>query len=170
MRVEKQGPQDVAVMLLSGKGAEALDEDIKFIRSKLGLAEGATEVKITFGAVAANDHEIALQTRSMIEVMIEIATWVQVPPNDITEGRAGPGQQPVSIEGVDLAPLIQVRSTEEEPAGAFSAVSYRDHWFFIDDRDLPSKRVFSFLMILLSLAEGGGGQAAPVVTVQAGAG
>jgi hypothetical protein len=170
MRVERKGPQDVAVMLLTAKGAEAVADDIRFVREKLGLAQEATEVRITFGTVPADDREIALQTRSMMEVLIELGSWIDVPPQDVTEGRAGPGQSAVKQDDVEVSPLIQVHSAAGEPAGAFTAVSFRDHWFFIDDRDLASKRVFSFLMILLSLAEGGGGQAAPVVTVSAGAG
>jgi hypothetical protein len=44
-------------------------------------------------------------------------------------------------------------------------VRYRDRWYWIDDTDIASKRIFTFLMILFSLAETGQGVAAPVVTV-----
>jgi hypothetical protein len=44
-------------------------------------------------------------------------------------------------------------------------VPYKDHWYWIDDTDLDSKRIFTFLMILFSLAETGQAPAAPVVTV-----
>ena len=36
----------------------------------------------------------------------------------------------------------------------FSA-HYRDRWFWIDDRDLASKRLFAFLMVFSSIAETG---------------
>jgi len=38
-------------------------------------------------------------------------------------------------------------------------------WFWIDDRDLNSKRMFAFVMLLFSLTETGGDQRAPIVTV-----
>ena len=170
MRVEKRNERDVAVLFLSAKDAEVAAADIRFVREKLGLAEGADEIRVTFGAVPTDNREIAMITRSMTEVMMELASWIDIPPEHVAEGRAGPGQIATTIEGIEISALIRVHFAAEEPAGAFTAVSLRDHWFFIDDKDLPSKRVFSFLMILLSLAETGGGQAAPVVTVQAGGG
>jgi hypothetical protein len=44
-------------------------------------------------------------------------------------------------------------------------VPYKGHWYWIDDADVASKRIFTFLMILFSLAETGQSTAAPVVTV-----
>ena len=49
---------------------------------------------------------------------------------------------------------------------AFVAVHYRDHWFWIDDRDIHSKTMFNFLMILFSFTERGKSEPdAPVITV-----
>ena len=56
------------------------------------------------------------------------------------------------------------------PPDAYVAVPYRDHWFWIDDRDLASKRMFSFLLFMFSLAESGRAPQAPVVTISAGGG
>ncbi len=61
--------------------------------------------------------------------------------------------------------LIRVHSGDSRPTDAYVAVRYRDQWFWIDDRDLSSKRVFSFLMLLFSLTEKDTLQAAPIVTV-----
>ena len=42
---------------------------------------------------------------------------------------------------------------------------YRGYWFWIDDRDMASKRLFSFLMFLFTLVETGGKETAPVLTI-----
>ena len=47
----------------------------------------------------------------------------------------------------------------------FSSVPYRDHRFWIDDRDLRSKSVFSFLMFLFTLLETSDKGGAPIVTI-----
>jgi len=44
-------------------------------------------------------------------------------------------------------------------------VPYLGYWYWIDQADIASKRTFTFLMILFSLAETGQSAAAPVVTV-----
>ena len=47
------------------------------------------------------------------------------------------------------------------------AVKHRGYWFWIDDRDVPSKRGFSFLMVLFTLADTGERQNLPLVTIPA---
>lgn len=44
---------------------------------------------------------------------------------------------------------------------------YRQHWFWIDQRDFRSKSIFTFLLLLTSLAETGMVPQAPVMTVPA---
>jgi hypothetical protein len=44
-------------------------------------------------------------------------------------------------------------------------VQRRNHWFYIDDRDFASKRVFSVLLIFLSLAETGQTSGGPALTI-----
>ena len=67
-----------------------------------------------------------------------------------------------------MVPLMRVQSTEEVPTDAFVTVKYRGYWFWIDDKDFQSKKVFSFLMFLFSLAETGAPSQAPVLTIPTG--
>jgi hypothetical protein len=46
-------------------------------------------------------------------------------------------------------------------------VRYQDSWFWIDNRDLKSKRVFTFLMVFSSIAETGAAPQVPIVTIPA---
>jgi hypothetical protein len=73
-----------------------------------------------------------------------------------------------TVQGIPVSPLIRIHSSPDKPADAFIAVPYRTYWFWIDDRDLRSKSLFSFLMFIFSLTETGGKEGAPVITVPAG--
>jgi hypothetical protein len=60
---------------------------------------------------------------------------------------------------------MRIRSGNERPADAFAAVQYRNRWFWVDDRDLNSKRMFVFLMMFMSLTESGALPQAPLLTI-----
>jgi hypothetical protein len=97
--------------------------------------------------------------------MAELAAGIDVPEQDLLEGRATP--RDLSPAGAAVAPLVRIRSGSDRPLDAYAAVRYRDHWFWVDDRDLGSKRMFMFLMIFSSLAETGAVPQAPVLTIPA---
>jgi hypothetical protein len=70
--------------------------------------------------------------------------------------------------GAPVPPLMRILSSPQRPDDAFAAVSYRQTWFWIDDRDFASKRLFSFIMFLFTLTDTGDKQGAPIITVPAG--
>ena len=135
--------------------------DSAFIRSTLGLDPNAKEFQLVYGVQPRNDHEIAVLTRSMFEIMVDMASGVEPAAADLAAGR-------VRASMSDRKPLIVVRSGAEPPDDAFLAVRQRDTWFWIEGNDLASRRSFSFLMLLLSLTETGGGGQAPLITLPTG--
>jgi hypothetical protein len=162
---QKDGAAVVIVMR-----RESVPEDVqaaqRTVRALLGLKEDGKEYSVVFGSVPKDNLEIAVETRSMLELMLELASGVDVPPSDLAEGRAIPGR---SLPGeAPPEPLIRVRYGKTAPADAFVAVPYRHMWFWIDDTDRASKTKFTFLMILFSLAQAGQPSAAPLVTVSTG--
>ncbi len=74
---------------------------------------------------------------------------------------------PISAENSRDRPFVRIQSSATPPGNTYTAVRYRKTWYWIDDHDLASKRVFSFLMIFFSLAETGVTPQAPVLTLPA---
>ena len=128
----------------------------------LKVSPEARELNVVFGSVAENDRELAIQTRSMLQIIIELASHIDVPPQDVAEGRVYAAPRTPTP---DFPDLIAIHSDPPASDDAYVAVSYRNMWFWIDDRNLNSKRMFSFTMLMFSLTETGGDQRAPILTV-----
>jgi hypothetical protein len=155
--VEKQ---ETTLLTFQTKGiaAQTLAE-IAEVRRLLRLDPDAHEFRLVYGATPADDRELAVVTRSLLHIMGTMAAYVDVPAEDVAEGRATPG--------VTTAGPLRIGSSGSRPADAFAAVSYRDRWFWIDDRDIRTKRAFGLLMMLFTLADSGARDALPVVTIPA---
>jgi hypothetical protein len=98
--------------------------------------------------------------------MTTMAAEVDVPQKDVAEGRASPGWES-NTNNITAQRLIRIHSSKEEPKEAFVTIPYRGYWFWIDDRDLKSKRTFSFMMLLFTLADTGEREPLPLVTIPA---
>jgi hypothetical protein len=132
----------------------------------LGLHPDEHQYRLFFGGTPASDREIAVQTRSLVELMLELAAQIDLPPAHIAEGRATPGMTGLREDSQGIR-FIRIHSSRDRAPEAFLSIRYRDHFFWIDDRDILSKRNFSFLMLLFSLADTGEKKTLPVVTVPA---
>lgn len=168
LRVQKTGDMEGVMMSFRGKVDPSIQEDIVFVRNILGLDPSADEVLVAYGSIAKDNRELAILTRSMLEIIIDLSSYIEVPSLHVEEKRVIPTMPEEMVQGVPVPPLIRIHSSAEKPADAFIEVPYRDHWFWIDDRDYRSKALFSFLMFIFSLTETGGKEGAPVITVPAG--
>ena len=136
-------------------------EKIREIRALLGFKEEGNEFKIVYGSLPETGREFAVLTRNLLEIMAEIASQMDVPEADLD--RIPPMVPPPEGER-----WLRVKNSKERPDEGFVSVRYRDHWFFIDDRDWKSKRMFTFMMFLFSLTETERQGRDPVVTIMAG--
>lgn len=166
LRVKKNEGQNALIMVFRKRTDDEVLATGREIRNILGLKEDGSEFRVVYGSAPAGDDEIALLTRSISEILTDISSTIEVPAEHVAEKRTTPTMAPEG-EGVK-GTLIKVRYSEKVPEDAFAAVPYRNGWFWIDDRDYQSKKLFSFLMFVMTLTETGGKEGAPVVTISAG--
>ena len=143
---------------------EATLAEIHELRRLLRLAPDATEFTLVFGGTASHDKEVAVITRSLLHIMGTMAVQVDVPLEDVAQGRATPGIQ-AEVEATKR--LVLIHSSKNKPTDASVAVPYRDQWFWIDDRDLRTKRAFAFMLMLFALADTGEKESLPLITIPA---
>ena len=168
MRVEvsEKTKQEGTVMTIRQKDlAPEVQADRELVRKLLGLRPGLEDFEVVYGTVSQREDQIAIQTRSGFQIMNELGTDVEAPAEHIAELRTyAPTPEPQGDPA--LPPLVRILSGTAKPADAFAAVEYRDHWYWIEDRDFRSKGTFTFLMITMTLAEKGEALQAPLVTIQ----
>ncbi|MGH7149153.1 MAG: hypothetical protein ACREIU_00570 [Planctomycetota bacterium] len=162
--VQKQ-ESTILTLRAQGVGEETMAE-IRELRRLLRLDPEATEFSLVFGGVPADNREVAVITRSLLHILTTMAAQVEIPAEDLEQGRATPGL-PAGDEAAERHRLVRVRSSNRKPSDASVAVPYRGHWFWIDDRDLRSKRAFAFMLMLFTLSDTGQKEALPLITISA---
>lgn len=128
----------------------------------LGLDPDQRELRLTYGLIPEERGDIAVLTGSIWEIMLNLAWQFQVPAEHVESGRTALAFR---SQRAGTAPPIHLGYSREKPEDAFVAVQEHGYWFFIDQHDRKSKRTFSFLQLLLNLAETSTMDRSPVVTI-----
>ncbi|MCS6977615.1 MAG: hypothetical protein NZM31_11500 [Gemmatales bacterium] len=142
----------------SGQGRPELAE----LESLLNLKPGQTRYELIVASGVTDpaknprepDASFRVTPRSTAQALFFLANGVEVPPKHVSAGLVHwptDGTDPtIATEG-----LFRVRSCPghpwKPPAGAYVAVWYRDHWFYIDDRDQASKATLVLMLQLRRL-------------------
>ena len=165
VRLQEQADKTLTMIVFEPKEDAALQAEVSEVSGLLGIAPGTREIRVVYGSAASTNTEIAMQTRSMLQILMDLASQIEVPEQDVAEKRVPPTFRGDAALAEFAAPLVRIQCSPGKPADAFVAVPYRGKWFWIDDRDVASKSIFSFLMFMFSLTETGGQGGAPVVTI-----
>jgi hypothetical protein len=168
VRIEQKEGKVTSIILFEHGDDEKMKQRLSRLKELLNLSPDTNEFILISGRTPRSGTELAIQSRSLMEIMLELSTYIDVPQKDLDEGRILPTLHLAVEENAGILPPIRIYSSKNVPADAYLSVRYRDHWFYIDDRNPRSKGMLMFVMILFSFAETGGPSAAPIVTIPAG--
>lgn len=165
IRVERENDKsDSVAFFVRDKNIDTeLANELAQVRRALRLDPDQQEFRVTFGAMASNPSEIAILSRSLIRILSELATFVEVPAEDLARGIA----PPVGELETEALPPFRILSSDKKPCDPFVAICYEGHWFWIDKTDFRSKRTLAYILVLLALADTGAKENLPVITIQA---
>jgi hypothetical protein len=127
--------------------------DLEEVKGLIGLDPAADSYQVVWDVESSDPGKLAVQTRSILQVMVALAAYVETPPGDVESGRASRLDPIPEEDESGFRALLRVRTAATEPEDAHIAVPYRDRWFWIEDTDAYSKRTFSYLQMLLSVTE-----------------
>jgi hypothetical protein len=136
------------------------------IRRLLKLPTEPNKFVLTYSPARGGEGELAVNSRSMLQIMQAFASHLDVPEAHLKNHSAWPSlENTTTAEGRQQS--VQIHSGKSKPAGAFAAVHYRDHWFWVDDGDFLTKRALTVVMFFFTLAETGSAERLPLVTIPA---
>jgi hypothetical protein len=129
------------------------------LRDLLGLAADRQQLRIRYAPFSVSDDILAIQTRSILQIMFALARHIDVPPEFVSETRKGA----YLPEGMRRP--FTVRSGDKTPENVYARFRYRDYWYWIDSSDIQSKRVFTLMMFMTTLTNRSGRGMEPVLTI-----
>ncbi|HZZ94617.1 MAG TPA: hypothetical protein VFE23_18785 [Usitatibacter sp.] len=154
MRIQNDDGRELTVLVLHrNEETPEIRDEMRALRGALGIRTDATEIRVVYGSVPKTDSELALVTRSMLEILIDLASAIEVPQDDVAQGIVPAVPRFESDGAAGYRPLIRIHSGDAAPAQPFVSIEYHGHWFWIDETDYPSKGVFSFVMMIFSLMD-----------------
>jgi hypothetical protein len=149
------------------KGAPSeISLQVRELCDLLGLDPGADQYRLVYGIAPENNLDIAIQSFPLMHLLSFLAARVEVPEKDISEGRASPGVRE-AMGNTGGKGRFAVKCSDSKPQDAFVSIEYRNRWFWVDDRDLESKRVISFIMLVFTLVDTGKQESLPQITIPA---
>jgi len=146
-------PADIAE-----KGAE--------IRRLLKMPAEQQRFVLTYSPARGDTNELAVNSRSMLQIMQTFASHMDVPEAHLKDRSASPSiENPSAPESGQRN--VRIYSGRDKPANAFAAVRYRDYWFWVDNGDFKTKRALTVIMFFFTLVETGSAEKLPLVTIPA---
>jgi hypothetical protein len=118
------------------------------------------------------DAVIPFQSRNYLAILYYLRNAVHITPNAVQQGLVEDVRYPngahYPLTNITKN-LLTVRVSRKKPTCNVSvSVYYRNHWFYIADNDLRSKRTFSLLQQLFNLQSGDKISQTPVLTIPVG--
>jgi hypothetical protein len=99
------------------------------------------QLKVYYGGYSGKDDEIDMMTRSMLQIMMELAAVVHVPASDVAKEKATPGLVVDQASGTQAPLALNILSCHVPPRDGFVAMQYQGSWFSRDADVLSLKPV-----------------------------
>lgn len=135
----------------------------------------APDCEMRFALVAKgndlDEPEVFAQTRTVLGALYALSHAIEIPKEHQIQGlvtNSSNGAAETADWATFNSGLFSVRSGVKPPETSAVSVSFRGHWFWIEDNDLETKTTFSLLLFLLALQSAASDGITPLITLDAG--
>jgi hypothetical protein len=128
-------------------------------RELIGINTDIQKLRVLYSPFAMEDDVLAIHTRSILQMLLTMAKFIDVPPEKVSRAFPGYSFSP------GMTRPFHVYTSREKPDVAFASVKYYDDWYWIDHDDLPSKKAFTLMLFLTTLTNRADTENVPVLTI-----
>jgi len=153
---------EVIVFFRDSSASEQAQEEGRQARKVIGLNVKRERFRVVYSPFAFEDDVLAIQTRSILQIMVAMAGFVDVPGPRSSQAYEG-----YVVPKGTQSPFF-VHSGLDKPENSFAATFYNGYWYWIDPTDLRSKQVFTLMLYLTTLTDTGAEENIPVLTIPTG--
>jgi hypothetical protein len=166
MRVEEDKAKGSTAVLFFQRDDLPADIQAKSaeIRRLLRLQADRPKFALTYSPMRGADNELAVNSRSLVQILQAFASYVEVPDQDLRNKVAAPA---FAHAETDPREVGRIRSGPTRPETAYAAVQYRGTWFWVEDSDWLTKRALTAVMFFFTLADTGSPDKLPLITIPA---
>jgi hypothetical protein len=167
MRVEEDKTKGQTAVLFFRRDdipPEILEKSVE-VRRLLKLPPEMQKLTLVYSPARGAEGELSVNSRSMLQIMAAFSTYMDVPEAHLKDHSAIPSFE--SAPAGSVQQKVRIHSGKDKPGDAFAAIRYRDHWFWIDNGDLMTKRALTAVMFFFTLAETGAPERLPLITIPA---
>jgi len=157
--------QENVVFFFRGEGEIPPEIDTKTakVRELLQLEANDRRYTLVPSPARGKKGDLAVGTRSILQIMLALASYVDIPREHLQDQSALPSLEPDAKNPA----AIHIYSGTKKPSRSFTTVYYQGRWFWIDERDWKTKRAISVVMLFFTLANPGNQESLPVITIPA---
>jgi hypothetical protein len=166
MRVEEDKAKGSTAVLFFQRDDLPVDMQEKSaeIRRLLRLQADQHKFVLTYSPMRGVGNELAVNSRSLLQILQAFSSYIEVPEQDLQAKIVAPA---FAHAETDTREVGRIRSGPTRPETAYVAVQYRGHWFWVEDNDWATKRALTAVMFFFTLADTGGPDKLPLITIPA---
>jgi hypothetical protein len=166
MRVEEDKAKGSTAVLFFQRDDLPADIQAKSaeIRRLLRLQADQPKFALTYSPMRGADNELAVNSRSLLQILQAFSSYVEVPEQDLRDRIAAPAFEHAETDPREVG---RIRSGPTRPETAYVAVQYRGNWFWVDHSDWLTKRALTAVMFFFTLADTGSPDKLPLITIPA---
>jgi hypothetical protein len=151
--------QDIIFVLNKEGLSESTLQKSRRVGEIIGLEPDRDRYRVVYAPFKVGSDTLAIQTRSVIQMLGAMSGFIDIPADVASFAARGHDMSRASTRP------FRVLSGPDRPEQSFAQVKYKDYWYWIENSDMASKRVFTLMLFITTLTNQAGGQKAPVLTI-----